>query len=73
MDKPSMQDLQKESDEAFRKQFDPTSETFHHGSQEPVPTGGDRVPDSMYSMYPDGYDPNKPVEVIDYGENYRKV
>lgn len=24
-------------------------------------------------MYPEGYDPNKAVEAVDYGEGYRKV
>ena len=27
----------------------------------------------MQQMYPEGFDPNKPTEVIDYGEGYRKV
>lgn len=27
----------------------------------------------MPSIYPEGYDPTKPQEVIDYGENYRQV
>lgn len=38
-----------------------------------MPLNGDRIPESMTTMYPEGYDPNKPVEVIDYGEDYRKV
>ena len=27
----------------------------------------------MPGMYPEGYDPNKPQEVVDYGEEYKKV
>lgn len=27
----------------------------------------------MYSMYPEGYDPNKPAEVIDYGQDYKNI
>lgn len=61
MDKESLQKMQQQSDEEFRKQFDPNSDTYHKGSIEPVPLGGDRVPESMYSMYPEGYDPNKPA------------
>lgn len=27
----------------------------------------------MNTVYPEGYDPNQQVEVIDYGEEYKKV
>lgn len=74
MDKPqTFEELQKQSEEYFRQQFDPSSQFFHNGSAEQVPTGGNRVPDLMYSMYPEGYDPNKSAEVIDYGEKYRSI
>lgn len=73
MDKQSFQDLANESDAAFRAQFDPNSESFHKGPSIPVPLNGDRVPESMSTMYPEGYDPNKQAEVVDYGEGYRKV
>lgn len=52
MDKPSMLDLAHESDAAFRAQFDPSSESFHKGLTTPVPLHGDRVPESMSTMYP---------------------
>ena len=39
----------------------------------PVPLGGDRIPENMQAMYPEGFDPNKPSEVVDYGEGYKKV
>lgn len=65
--------MAEQSDAAFRDQFDPNSKEFHGGSQIPVPLNGERIPETMQSMYPEGYDPNKPVEVIDYGEEYRNV
>lgn len=52
MEKQSIKDLAQESDEAFRKQFDPTSNSYHGGIQTPVPLNGDRVPESMTTMYP---------------------
>lgn len=52
MDKQSFQDLANESDAAFRAQFDPNSESFHKGPSIPVPLNGDRVPESMSTMYP---------------------
>jgi hypothetical protein len=33
----------------------------------PVPIGGAKVPESMSTMYPEGFDPNKAEEIIDYG------
>lgn len=39
----------------------------------PVPLNGERIPESMPTVYPEGFDPTKPQEVIDYGEDYRKV
>lgn len=41
-----------ESDEAFRQQFDPNSPQFHNGIPVPVPLNGDRIPQSMSTMYP---------------------
>lgn len=40
MEKQSFQDLAQESDEAFRQQFDPSSNTYHAGIQVPVPLNG---------------------------------
>jgi hypothetical protein len=57
-----------ESEEEWRKQFDPTSESYHKGSSSLVPTGGVRVPESMSTMYPEGYNPSEQPAVIDYGE-----
>lgn len=62
-----------ESEDQFKKQFDPTSETYHHGLQQPVPTGGNRIPETMANPYPEGFDLNQVAEVIDYGEEYRKI
>lgn len=62
-----------ESNEEFRLQFDPSSGAYHGGIQTVVPTGGNRIPTSMPTVYPEGFDPTKPEEVIDYGEEYRSV
>lgn len=48
----SLAEKMQESEQEFRKQFDPTSPSFHGGLQTTVPTGGDRVPESMPTMYP---------------------
>lgn len=72
-DKSYFQQLAEQSEEEFRKQFDPHSESFHGGLTTPVPLNGDRVPESMPSMYPEGYDPNSAPEPVDYGEEYRKI
>jgi regulator of sigma D len=39
----------------------------------PVPMGGARIPESMPTVYPEGFDPTKPQEAIDYGDKYREV
>lgn len=60
MEKESnLQKDMEQSEQEFKKQFDPTSETFHKGVTTSVPTGGQRVPESMTTMYPEGYDPNQ--------------
>jgi hypothetical protein len=69
----SLGEKMQQSDEEFRRQFDPSSGVHHGGIQVVVPTGGSRVPESMATMYPEGFDPTKPSEVIDYGEEYRAV
>ena len=48
-----------QADEDFRKQFDPNSITYHGGSQEAVPLGGQRIPESMPTTYPENYDPSQ--------------
>jgi hypothetical protein len=62
-----------QSEAAFRKQFDPNSATFHGGSNVPVPLKGERIPDSMTTMYPEGFDPTKTADNIDYGEAYNQI
>ena len=64
----SLAEKMQQSEEEFRKQFDPTSPNYHGGNQAPVPIGGNRIPESMQSMYPEGFDPNAPEPVVDYGE-----
>jgi hypothetical protein len=68
-----MAELIAQSDISFRNQFDPTSPDYHHGVLKPVPLGGDRVPETMPTMYPENYDPSKQTEIVDYGEEYKKV
>ncbi|TNV74586.1 hypothetical protein FGO68_gene4121 [Halteria grandinella] len=41
-----------ESEQAFIEQFDRNSANFHNGNPTVVPVGGQRVPDSMPTMYP---------------------
>lgn len=48
-----------QSEAEFRNQFDPASGSFHGGPQTVVPTGGNRIPDSMPTVYPEGFDPSK--------------
>lgn len=69
----SLGEMMQESSDEFRKQFDPNHPGYHGGPQVVVPTGGDRVPDSMPTMYPEGFNPNQPQEIIDYGEEYKAV
>ena len=35
--------------------------------------GGDRVPESMPTMYPEGYNPSEAQPEIDYGPEYKQV
>ncbi len=44
-----------ESQQAFIKQFDPDSETFHGGDPTPVPVWTDKVPESMPTVYDKEY------------------
>ena len=39
-----MQKQMEKSEEEFRKQFDPTSNSFHGGSNVPVPLNGEKIP-----------------------------
>ena len=41
-----------ESNEEFRKQFDPNDPNYHGGPTTAVPTGGARIPENMPGMYP---------------------
>lgn len=69
----TFEDKINQSQEEFKRQFDPSSASFHGGIHVVVPTGGDRIPESMPTVYPQGFDPTKPQEVIDYGDAYRDV
>lgn len=64
----------RESEQAFIKQFDPTSNTYHHGDPTPVPTGGDRVPDSMPTVYDVEYMKRaQENENVNYGAEYEQL
>lgn len=69
----SLGEQMQQSEESFRKQFDPTSPEYHKGLETVVPVGGVRVPESMSTMHPEGYDPTKVQQVIDYGEEYKQI
>jgi len=63
-----------ESQEAFVKQFDPSSETYHHGDPTPVPVGGERVPESMPSVYDKEYiKRSAELEGATFGAEYEKL
>mmetsp|Transcript_32979 Transcript_32979/g.37428 ORF Transcript_32979/g.37428 Transcript_32979/m.37428 type:complete len:223 (+) Transcript_32979:114-782(+) len=57
------------SDAAFHDQFDRDSTDFHHGDPTPVATGGQRIPESMPSVYTE----EKKVEVSNYGPDYDRL
>lgn len=40
------------SGEAFADQFNPNSSNYHNGVPIVVPLGGERIPESMPTMYP---------------------
>jgi hypothetical protein len=41
-----------QSSEEFKNQFNPNHPSYHGGDLTVVPTGGDRVPESMPTIYP---------------------
>lgn len=59
MEPRHIEELISQSDISFREQFDPNSENFHNGSTQTVPTGGQRVPESMPQEYPENFNPGE--------------
>ncbi|CAD8075447.1 unnamed protein product [Paramecium primaurelia] len=53
MDQSNFQKDMIESEEAFIEQFDRNSANFHQGNPTVVPVGGQRIPESMPTMYPE--------------------
>ena len=53
MDQNNLANDIQESSDAFKDQFDPNSANYHHGLKIPVPIGGERVPESMPTEYPE--------------------
>ena len=43
-----------ESQQEFANSFNPNSKNYHQGDLTPVPTGGERVPTSMPTVYDQG-------------------
>lgn len=65
-----LSEMMADSEEAFRSQFNRSSESFHHGDPTPVPVGGERVPTSM----PTEYDPSAyPTEEVELPPEYYNV
>ena len=63
-----------ESQAAFVKQFDPSSETYHHGDPTPVPVGGDRIPDAMPTAYDIEYlKKSEETQGMTYGAEYERL
>ncbi len=58
-----------ESEVLFKKQFDPNSIHFHNGDPTPVPIGGNRVPNSMPTVYQE----EAPEKKFNYGPEYEKI
>ena len=49
--KPEIIEMYLEAEQNFVAQFDPSSETFHRGDPTLVPVGGERIPESMPTVY----------------------
>lgn len=63
-----------QAEQDFVKQFDPKSETYHQGDQRVVPVGGERIPESMPTMYDEAYiKKSQESENINYGPEYDKL
>lgn len=62
----------RESETLFKQQFNPNSIHFHNGDPTPVPLGGERIPNSM----PTVYDPEMKEldeKKIDYGPEHDRL
>jgi hypothetical protein len=55
--KPEMED--RDDNKNFYDQFDRKSPLFHHGDPTPVPYGQQKVPSTMPSEFPEGFDPEQ--------------
>lgn len=62
-----------ESEEEFKKQFDPTSTTYHAGDPTQVPIGGNRIPKSMPSEFDDKAPVTEEIDYKEYGPEYVKL
>lgn len=66
-----------ESEEAFHDQFNPNSQNHHGGVKVPVPVGGQRIPESMPTVYPESVQDLgayvAQTETVDYGPEYESL
>ncbi|CAD8080439.1 unnamed protein product [Paramecium sonneborni] len=73
MDQSNFQKDLIESEEAFIEQFDRNSANYHHGNPTAVPVGGQRIPDSMPTMYPEQVQENASQNEQDFGPEYKQL
>jgi len=59
-----------ESSEQFYEQFDKNSPNFHKGLTTQVPTGGQRIPESMPRELPEK---EQVVVITEFGEEYDRI
>ena len=64
-------DLQ-ESEVVFKQAFNPNSILFHNGDPTPVPLGGQRIPNSMPTVYSDELKENE-EKPPNYGPEYDRI
>ncbi|KAL4472957.1 hypothetical protein ABPG72_020651 [Tetrahymena utriculariae] len=76
--KDNLQAMIEHSEQQFRAQFDPTNPLYHQGDKTPVPIGGERVPESMNTMYPSNVNNlneyiNEQTKEINYGPEFDQI
>ena len=59
-----------ESQEDFKKQFNPDNIYYHNGDLRPVPLGGNRIPNSMPTVYDENAKQEVEPENVNYGPEY---
>ena len=59
-----------ESEDEFKKQFDPNFIYYHNGDARPVPIGGNRIPASMPTVFDENAKQEAEPENVNYGPEY---